>query len=148
MADAIEQGNSLTKVAAQFRVPIRPLQRVVTPKRSLRRPSKVISPEMLATAVELIRDAYSFKYAATVLKVPLSTLTANMLKHGFTAKKLRPPISERDERLALAISEYQRGVVVGEICRATGIPQRTLYAQLRRKGIPLRQPRTAKPAQP
>jgi transposase-like protein len=143
IAEAIEQGNSLTRVAARFRVPIRVLQRVVTPKRSLRRPSKVISPKTLAAAVELIRQRHSFKATAILLKVNLSTLSSALLKHGFTAKKLRPPDVARDEKLAQAVSAYQQGAGVADICRTTGIPERTLYAHLHRQGVPFRQPRTA-----
>ena len=141
MAEAFENGNGLTSVATRFRVPILALQRVVTPKRNLSRPSKVISPEMLATAVGLIRQRYSYKETAQVLKVPPSTLTSALLKQGFTAKNIRPPDRVRDMKFRLAVSQYIAGVVVAEISRNTGIPEKTLYSHFRRIGVPKRQPR-------
>jgi hypothetical protein len=148
MADAIEFGTSLTRVAARYRVPIRALQQVVTPKRSLRRPSKVISPKMLAQAVELVGSGHTVRYAARVLKAPLSTLTAVMLKHGYTATSLRGTNSVRGEKLALAVSQYQQGVKIAEIVWTTGIREKALYEHFRRQRVPRRQPRPAGAADP
>jgi transposase-like protein len=141
MADALEFGHSLTQVAARFRVPIRELQRVVTPKRSLCRPSAVISPEMLAQAVELIRANHSFRHAASVIKAPLSSLTAVMIKNGYTAKSLRGPNSARQEKLDLAVTLYRQGVKIAEILWRTGLSESALYSHLRQQRIDRRQPR-------
>src|SRR5580704_1477994 len=93
LADALEEGESLTEIAARFRVPIRVLQRIVTPKTRRYRPATSICAEQLDVAAKLIAEGKTFKQAAAILRVPVSTLTATMLKRGLSAKHLRPPVS-------------------------------------------------------
>jgi transposase-like protein len=136
IADALEQGDDLSDIAAWFGVPVRALHKVISPKRFLRRRSK-LGPDVLAAAANLIRHGKTFAQAAAALNVPASTLTTAMAKHGLSAKKLRSR-SVRDENLQLAILDYQSGVSVPEIRSNRGIPERTLYFHLRKQSIPLR----------
>jgi hypothetical protein len=139
IAQAIESGKNLVDVASLYRIPLGALRRVVTPKRSLRRPSKAISPAVLSQALELIKSGHTYQRTAEMLHVKSSTLTMVLLKHGYTAEKLRPP-SERSENIRLALADYQQGLKIAEICRQRRIPERVLYIHLKKEGIPCRQP--------
>jgi hypothetical protein len=144
IAKAIQSGKSLTEVAAKFRVPLQALHAVVTPKRSLVRPSKIVTAEMLAAAADLIGQGKSLTSAAKALHVPFSTLRINMLKHGLRFHRLRP-LSVLEKNLQLAITDYREGIKVEEISRRRNIPERTLYTHFRKLGVPLRQTRRHKP---
>jgi len=144
MADAFEAGHGVTFVASKFRVPKQALHRVVTPKRSLARPSKIINRKTLHAAASLVREGKSVKEASIMLSVPLSSLMAQMLKHGLSPKNIRPPDLEREEKLMEAVRQYKAGVVVAVISRDIGIPERTLHTHFRRRGVPRRQLRKSK----
>jgi hypothetical protein len=139
LADALEGDESLTDIAARFRVPLRVLQRVITPKTRHYRPATAITMEQLEEAAGLVGQGKTFEQAAAILRVPVSTLTATMLRHGLSAKTLRPPVSQAEENIQLAIEDYRRGLKVPQICRDRKVPERTLYSHLRKQGVRLRQ---------
>jgi hypothetical protein len=139
LADALEGDASLTEIAARFRVPIRVLQRVITPKNRQHRPATGMTKEQLGEAVTMIGQGMTFKETAAVLGVHVSTLTGTMLRNGLSAKTLRPPVSPAEENIQLAIQDYQQGLKVPQICRDRKVPERTLYSHLRKQGVRLRQ---------
>ena len=113
------------------------------PSRTRSRPqafSKVISPKTLEAATALVREGKTVKAASIILAVPLSTLTAQMLKHGLSVKNIRPRDLDRDRKLSQAVSEYKNGILVAVISRNTGIPEKTLHSHFRRRGL-IRRPR-------
>jgi hypothetical protein len=130
MADAIEAGQSLTDVAVKFRVPATALQRVIGPKRKTQRGR--LTPEILEIAADRIRKGETFAKIADALDISLSVFTATMIKHGLTAKNLRPSPSAK---FPLAITLYRDGVKMSEIVRRTGYKESTLYNHFHKHGV-------------
>jgi hypothetical protein len=102
LADEIESGQSLTDVAVKFRVPRTALQRVLTPKTRTQRP--LLTQPVLEMAADRIRQGETFAEVAAALGVHVASLTSTMLKHGLSAKNLRPP---RSPTIDLAITYYK-----------------------------------------
>ncbi len=139
LADALDLGESLYDLAARFRIPIRALHRVITPKNKYYRPATSIGMDELLEAVKLVRTGKTVKEVAAVLRVSTSTLAENMLKHGFPVSRLRTSLRDRSERLRLAAADYQDGIPIAEICLERQVSERALYTYLNHRGIALRQ---------
>lgn len=144
IAAELETGKNVTDVAVKFRVPVAALRRVIVPKRRQKRATTKITPGMLDSAAASIRAGQTFEQVAANLRVNVSTLTTTMVKHGLTAKNLRPPPLRFNENFSLAVMYYKAGLKVSEITRKTSIKERTLYLHFKKEGVPLRQNR--KPA--
>jgi hypothetical protein len=126
IADAIEEGNDLTDVAAQFGIPIRTLRRVAAPRPRMepRRGKPAVSQVTLARAAKRIRDGANYREVASELGVKLTTLIRALTKRGITMRKVR------DGGLSEAIELYRSGSKLSEIRERTGIPTMTLYSHL------------------
>lgn len=92
-----------------------------------------------AERARLYEEGYSMRQIAAVVGCSHQAVRQWLINNGYHYPRPRSVASAADR--ARAVEWYKRGYEVAAICARFGIVESTLYRDLRRAGVPLRQPK-------